>query len=270
MSFKDIYTEIKIAKPLAPVLFIGHGNPLNAITDNIYRDDWRELGEILPRPKAILCISAHWLTSGTYVTMSDHPRTIHDFGGFPQELFEVQYPAPGATKIAQAIIDHIRTTKIQEDHKWGLDHGTWSVLMNMYPQADIPVLQMSLDVKKDLEEHYQLAKELAFLRKEGVLIVSSGNVVHNLGKVDWDNETKPYDWALQFDEFVAKSIIDQNDPVLIDYLDLGTIAQLAQPTNDHYLPLIYTIGLRESDDALYFFNESIDMCSIGMRSMIFY
>lgn len=252
-----------------PVLFVGHGNPMNAITDNIYRKSWTEMGQQLPVPKAILCISAHWLTRGTAVTMTDHPQTIHDFGGFPQELFQQQYPAPGAVDYAKMTIEKVHSTPVHEDFEWGLDHGAWSVLQNMYPKADVPIFQMSIDYYKPPRYHFELAKELAFLRKKGVLIVASGNIVHNLRKMSFGNDAAPYDWAIEFDTLVKENI-EKNDPVpLIDYQKLGALATMAHPTNDHYLPLIYTLGLREASDTLSFFNDTFDLGSVSMRSVIF-
>lgn len=251
-----------------PVLFVGHGNPMNAITDNVYSKSWRAMGEKLTNPKAILCISAHWLTDGTAVTMVEHPKTIHDFGGFPQELFQVQYPAPGAVDYAKMAIASVTSTIVHEDFEWGLDHGAWSVLKNMYPKADIPVFQMSIDYAKPPQYHFNLAKELYALRKKGVLIVASGNVVHNLGVISWDGKIKAYDWALEFDTLVKKSIENNNPAALIDYQKLGKLATMAHPTNDHYLPLMYTLGLRDNTDQVQFFNESMDMGSISMRSVM--
>ena len=252
-----------------PVLFVGHGNPMNAITDNVYSKSWAEMGKKLPLPKAILCISAHWLTNGTAVTMTDKPKTIHDFGGFPVELFAVQYPAPGSVDYAKMAISSVTSTKVHEDFEWGLDHGAWSVLKNMYPKANVPVFQMSIDYGKSPQYHYDLAKELAVLRTKGVLIVASGNVVHNLGMVSWGDNEKKFDWAVEFDNLVKTSIEDNNPLPLIDYQKLGKIATMAHPTNDHYLPLMYAIGLRSKTDKFEFFNTSFDLGSISMRSVIF-
>lgn len=252
-----------------PVLFIGHGNPMNAITDNLYSNTWKAMGEKLTTPKAILCVSAHWLTNGTSVTMADHPKTIHDFGGFPQELFNVQYPAPGAADYAKMAIESVTSKVVHEDFEWGLDHGAWSVLKNMYPKADIPVFQMSIDYAKPPQYHFNLAKEFYALRNKGVLIISSGNVVHNLGVISWDGKIKAYDWALEFDGLVKASIENNHPAALIDYQKLGKLASMAHPTNDHYLPLMYTLGLRDKADQVQFFNESMDLGSISMRSVMF-
>lgn len=252
-----------------PVLFIGHGNPMNAITDNIYSQSWAELGQKISMPKAILCISAHWLTNGTAVTMANPPKTIHDFGGFPDELFAVQYPAPGAVDYAKMAISEITSTKVHEDFSWGLDHGAWSVLRNMYPKANVPVFQMSVDYGKPPIYHYNLAKELSVLRSRGVLIVASGNIVHNLGMVAWGQAEKKFDWAIEFDAMVEKAIQDNNPAPLINYQKLGKIATMAHPTNDHYLPLMYAVGLRNKKDEFGFFNNTFDLGSISMRSVIF-
>lgn len=253
-----------------PVIFVGHGSPMNAITDNIYRDIWIKLGTELVKPKAILCISAHWLTEGvTAVTMMDKPKTIYDFYGFPSELYEVQYSAPGAPAYAKSIQKQVKMTSIQADFDWGLDHGTWSVLRNFYPAADIPVFQLSLDYSQPLQYHYNLAKELAFLRQKGVLIIGSGNLVHNLGQVRWEKKAEPYDWAIEFDAFIKKNIEADNPEALINYTKLGPLAKLAHPTNDHYLPLIYILGLRDQADKLGFFNEGFELGSLSMRSLIF-
>lgn len=271
MNLTDLnnFTETFGTTEQMPVLFVGHGNPMNAITDNPYSKSWQELGRKLAVPKAVLCISAHWLTNGTAVTMTDKPKTIHDFGGFPDELFAVQYPSPGAVDYAKMAISSVASTKVHEDFEWGLDHGAWSVLKNMYPKADIPVFQMSIDYGKSPEYHYNLAKELAVLRTKGVLIVASGNVVHNLGMISFGDSGKKFDWAIEFDELVKKSIEDNNPKPLLEYQKLGKIATLAHPTNDHYLPLMYALGLRNKTDKFSFFNTTFDLGSISMRSVIF-
>jgi 4,5-DOPA dioxygenase extradiol len=251
-----------------PVLFIGHGNPMNAVTNNIYRQQWIEIGRILPIPTAILCISAHWLTDGSFVTMAEKPRTIHDFGGFPEILYNQQYPAPGAQVYAGDTIRSVTYAGIREDYEWGLDHGAWSILLNMYPNADIPVFQLSVDYTKPVDFHYTLAKELFFLRNQGVLIIASGNVVHNLRHVKWHGDQTPYDWAIEFDDFVKKSIERNDAKALAAYRELGELAILAHPTNDHYLPLMYAMGLRDAADEPHFFNDSFDMASMSMRSVI--
>ncbi len=252
-----------------PVLFVGHGNPMNAITDNRYSQSWKSIGEQLPVPNAVLCISAHWLTKGTFVTMAEQPKTLHDFGGFPKELFAVQYPATGTPDYARRLISSIKSITVQEDFAWGLDHGAWSILKNMYPNANIPVFQMSIDATKPPLYHFNLAKELFELRNQGVLILASGNIVHNLGILSWDGKIKAFDWALEFDAFVKNNIIDNNPLALIDYQKLGKLATLAHPTNEHYLPLLYALGLRDNTDTVQFFNEDMDLGSLSMRSVVF-
>jgi len=252
-----------------PVLFVGHGNPMYAISDNKYSKVWREMGKRLVRPKAILCVSAHWLTKGTYVTMMENPKTIHDFYGFPDELFQVEYPAEGAKEFAGETIEKVKKVIVKEDYEWGLDHGAWSVLMNMYPEANIPVYQMSIDFGKPAAYHYELGKSLSFLRRRGVLIIASGNIVHNLRRVKWEENARPFDWAMEFDEIVKKNIEEDKPQVLVDYEKFGESAKLSIPTNDHYLPLMYTLGLREKDDEMEFFNDTVDMGSMSMRSVIF-
>jgi len=264
-SFMRSFSEQKSAEEIMPVLFVGHGNPMNAIEKNEYHNSWIELGKALPKPKAILCISAHWLTKGTKVTAMEKPKTIHDFGGFPQELFDVQYPVNGSPEFAKETQTLITKTKVQSDLDWGLDHGTWSVLLPMYPNADIPVFQLSLDYSQLPQYHYDLAKELSVLRKKGVLIIGSGNIVHNLGMVDWGG--KAYDWAIEFDEKIKNFINNGDHSSVINYEKLGRIATLAVPTNDHYLPLLYTLALQEKNENVSYFNEKCEMGSLSMRSL---
>lgn len=266
-AFENISSGFEASDKM-PVLFVGHGNPMNAITDNAYHKSWQELGKKLTPPKAILCVSAHWLTRGTFVTMSEHPETIHDFGGFPDELFRQQYPVPGAVDFAKMTIDQVKYTTVHEDFQWGLDHGTWSVIKPMFPEAKIPVFQLSIDFTKPMQYHYDLAKELAFLRSKGVLIIGSGNIVHNLGMIKWDGGT-PFDWAVEFDTFSKNMIETNNAQALIDYEKQGKAALMAVPTTDHYIPLIYAMGLRDKSDSLQFFNDTLDMGSLSMRSVIF-
>jgi 4,5-DOPA dioxygenase extradiol len=225
---------------LMPILFLGHGSPMNAIEDNEFVRGFKNLTSQIPKPQAILCISAHWETKGTYITAMDFPRTIHDFGGFPKELYNVRYNAPGNPDLATFISKEVRTTTIGLDHSWGLDHGAWSVIKHVYPKADIPVLELSLDYTKDPFYHYSLAKQLAFLRTKGVLIIGSGNIVHNLSKVAWNKLDEPnyaYDWALEARTIINTAIIDGNHKKLIDYHSLGTAISLAIPTPEHFLPL---------------------------------
>lgn len=252
-----------------PALFIGHGNPMNVITDNQFRNKWNEVGSKISRPEAILVVSAHWLTKGTAVTVNPQPKTIHDFYGFPEELYSLQYSAPGAMEYAKMTIQNVKTVPVYSSSDWGLDHGAWCVLMHLFPQADIPVYQISIDSNKPPEYHYELGKELAFLRDRGVMIIGSGNIVHNLRAVNWSENPTPYEWAEEFDNFVSKSIEDDNSQALINYKSLGRIADIAHPTNDHYLPLIYTQAVRNPKDDFAFFTEIIDMGSVSMRSVLF-
>ncbi len=249
-----------------PVLFVGHGNPMNAIAENEITAGWRRMGSQL-RPKAILCISAHWETRGTRVTMTPRPQTIHDFGGFPRALYEVEYPAPGAPELASSVIEQVRTRSVQEDHDWGLDHGTWSVLVKMFPDADLPAFQLSLDYGMDLKSHYELAGELSFLRRKGVLIIGSGNIVHNLRMAKWDSN-EPYSWAVEFDEQVKKYILDGDHMALVRGEGISNEAGLAIPTREHYLPLLYSLAQQEPDEQVTFFNEQVDMGSVSMRSLL--
>ncbi len=248
-----------------PVLFVGHGNPMNAIEDNEFSRVWIKLGEELPRPKAILCISAHWLTRGTWVTAMNNPETIHDFVGFPEKLFELQYKAPGSPELAKATQDLVYSTIVQSDMAWGLDHGTWSVLTRMYPDADIPVFQLSIDIEKPARFHYQLGRELTQLRKQGVLIIGSGNIVHNLGKIAWKDEA--HDWAIEFDQKIKEKIVLRSDIEIIEYDKMGTIAKLSVPSTDHFYPLLYVLGASEKTEPVTFYNEKCTMGSLSMRSV---
>lgn len=249
-----------------PVMFVGHGNPMHAISENEFTQGWQRMAEGFS-PKAIVCISAHWETRGTRVTMVPKPRTIHDFGGFPPELYAVQYPAPGAPDLGSDIIAGVQGSTVEEDHEWGLDHGTWSVIRHMFPMADVPVIQLSLDRNMAPVAHYELAKELSFLRWKGVLVIGSGNVVHNLRRARWDS-SEPYDWAVEFDEQTRKSILDGNHAALIKGGDLGSAASLSIPTPEHFLPLLYVLALQADGDEVRFFNERIDMGSMSMRSLV--
>ena len=264
-SFMKNFSEEKPSEKM-PALFVGHGNPMNAIEKNEYHNKWIELGKSLPKPKAILVVSAHWLTKGTKVTAMEQPKTIHDFGGFPDELFAQQYPVKGSPEFAKETQSLITKTKVQSDFEWGLDHGTWSVLLPMYPDAGIPVFQLSIDYSQPPQFHYELAKELAKLREKGVLIIGSGNIVHNLGMIDWTG--KAYDWAIEFDATIKKLIDERNHSAIINYDKLGSIAKLAIPTNDHYLPLLYALALQEKNENISYFNEKCEMGSVSMRSLI--
>jgi len=253
-----------------PVLFMGHGSPMNGIEDNEFSQYWTKLGKEIPEPKAVLVISAHWLTKGTHITAMEHPKTIHDFGGFPKELFAVQYPAPGSPAIAKETVELVHQTNVGLDHDWGLDHGTWTVVRHMYPNANIPVLQLSIDYNKPASYHYSLAKELQALRKKGVLIMGSGNMVHNLRMVAWDKMNVPnygYDWAQEMNETFKKLIRSKDHTPLMNYETMGPAAQLAIPTPDHYYPLIYTLGLQDNKDEVEFFNDKLVAGSLTMTSV---
>lgn len=249
-----------------PVLFLGHGSPMNAIEDNPFSRSWKQLGKDLPKPKAILCISAHWETQGTKVTAMERPRTIHDFGGFPKALFDVQYPAPGAPTLANTIREQTKSAVVNLDASWGLDHGCWSVVRPMFPKADIPVLQLSLNRNFTPAQHFALATELSFLRKKGILIVGSGNIVHHLGKLDWSNPQSAYDWAITANEGIKKRVLDRDISSLQKGQALGKEYQLAIPTPEHYLPLLYTMGSASPKEKISIFNDNILMGSIAMTS----
>ena len=255
-----------------PVLFIGHGSPMNGIEDNEFSQGWAQIATEIPIPKAVLVVSAHWLSEGTHITAMDFPKTIHDFGGFPKPLYEVQYPAPGDPELAKATAALLGHTDVGLDHDWGLDHGAWTVVRHMYPEATIPVLQLSIDYRKDAAYHYQLAKELSRLREKGVLIMGSGNMVHNLRMVAWDQLDKPgfgFDWAIQINETFKSLILEKDHEPLIHYERLGREAQLAIPTPDHYFPLIYTLGLQRPDERVRFFNDKAVGGSLTMTSVQF-
>lgn len=252
-----------------PVLFVGHGNPMNAIEDNIFAKGWAELGKSLPKPTAILCISAHWETKGTFVTAMEKPKTIHDFGGFPQALFDAQYPAPGSKWLADETKSAVQKTIIGLDENWGLDHGCWSVLLKMFPNADIPVIEMSLDYSQPPQYHYELGKQLSVLRNKGVLILGSGNMVHNLGKIVWRQDmTEPYglDWAIEANDLFKKHINEGNHQALIDYAKLGKSVQLAVPTPEHYLPMLYALSLKNEDEKVSYFHDIAVAGSLTMTS----
>lgn len=252
-----------------PLLFVGHGSPMNAIEDNEFSQRWLAMGKEIPQPKAVLCISAHWLTKGTHVTAMEHPETIHDFGGFPKALFDVQYPALGNPALAGEVKELIKSTDVGLNHDWGLDHGTWSVVKQMYADANIPVLQLSIDYAKPAQYHFNLAKELAALRKKGVLIIGSGNMVHNLRMVAFDKMNEDnfgFDWAHEINAVFKKNISERNYQPLINYETLGAAAKLAIPTPDHYYPMIYSLGLIEKSDDISFFNDKAVGGSLTMTS----
>ncbi|MCT4582943.1 MAG: 4,5-DOPA dioxygenase extradiol [Flavobacteriales bacterium] len=271
MNLKQLskISEVLPPTPKTPVLFLGHGSPMNAIEENEFVKGFRKISTTFETPKAILCISAHWETRGTQVTAMQSPRTIHDFGGFPQELFEVQYPAPGSPELAQQTQQIIQSEKIILDESWGLDHGAWSVIKHLYPKANIPVIQMSLDHRKSAKEHYAIAKALNQLRSKGILIVGSGNIVHNLRQVAWNKLDQPYgyDWALEVQSKVNQWILDKNHDALINFNQQGKAFQLAIPTPEHYLPLLYTLALQEAHEQVTIFNDQAIAGSLTMTSL---
>ena len=255
-----------------PVLFLGHGSPMNGIEDNEFVRAFKKQGQQLEKPNAIIVVSAHWETNGTFVTAMQTPRTIHDFGGFPKELYEVQYPAPGHPKLAKEISEFINPAgTVHLDDKWGLDHGAWTVVKHLFPKADIPVIQLSLDYKMTPQQHYELAQQLKSLREKGVLIVGSGNMVHNLRKVDFSkiNENFGYDWAIEADSKMKKWILEGNHQNLIDFKKQGEAFNLAIPTPEHYLPLLYTLGLKDEKDNTTIFNDNPLGGSLTMTSVKF-
>lgn len=249
-----------------PVLFVGHGSPMNAIEDNAFRRSWVALGDRLPRPKSILCVSAHWETRGVRVTSSERPGTIHDFLGFPQALFDVRYRAPGDPALARRVAALLAPFGARLDPDRGLDHGAWSVLLAMYPEANVPVVQLSLDTGREAAFHYRLGQALLVLRDEGVLIVGSGNIVHNLRRLDLD-ETRPLDWAVRFDAEIRRRLLAREHGDLIDLERLGPDARLAVPTPEHYLPLLYVIALHGSGEPLSLFNTTV-FSSLSMTSLL--
>ncbi|WP_294304867.1 4,5-DOPA dioxygenase extradiol [uncultured Chryseobacterium sp.] len=253
-----------------PVLFLGHGSPMNAIEENRFVHGFRKIATEIPKPHAILCISAHWFTQGTKVTAMDMPKTVHDFGGFPQALFDVQYPAPGSPELARETASLLAPVMAEEDHSWGLDHGAWSVIKHLYPEADIPVIQMSIDYTKPPRYHFDLAVRLNKLREKGILIIGSGNIIHNLRLIDWRNINTPgagWDWAIEAREKTNQWLQDENFQPIIDYHKQGTALQYAVPTPDHYLPLIYTLGLKEQSESLTLFNDELIGGSLSMTSV---
>jgi 4,5-DOPA dioxygenase extradiol len=269
MSLDSTLAELNRLFPYSdqrmPTLFVGHGNPMNALEENEFSRAWEQIGQELPKPNAILCISAHWETHGTQVTGMDQPRTIHDFGGFPPSLYAMEYPAPGSPPLAQLTKETVKSADICFDQSWGLDHGTWSVLCRMFPDATIPVVQMSLDMAEKPEFHYALGKELQALRNKGVLIIGSGNIVHRLQMMRFHDVA--YDWALEFDDTARQLILKGDHDSLIHYQKLGKAAQLSIPTNEHYLPLLYILALQEQGEQIRFFADKVTLGSISMRSV---
>ncbi len=269
-TFNKFTNSLKEQEQLMPVLFVGHGSPMNGIEDNEFSERWKQMAKEIPQPAAVLVISAHWFSNGTRITAMDFPETIHDFGGFPQALFDVQYPAPGSPGLAKETVSLLHSAHVELDHDWGLDHGAWTVVRRMYPDAKIPVLQLSIDYTKGPQYHYDLAKELYDLRKKGVLIIGSGNMVHNLRMVSWAKINTPgygFDWALKMNDTFKQLITDGDYKPLIHYDSLGAEAKLAIPTPEHYLPLLYSLGLKGSNDNISFFNDKAVAGSLTMTSV---
>lgn len=269
-SLKDLYKwneQLASKDNLMPMLFVGHGSPMNGIEDNEFSQSWKKFGKEIPVPTAVLVVSAHWFTPGTKVTAMPEPRTIHDFGGFPKALFDVQYSVPGSPALAKETASLIHKTEVGLDHEWGLDHGTWTIVRHMYPEAKIPVLQLSIDYTKPPRYHYELAKELAALRKKGVLIIGSGNMVHNLRILNWQLTEKGYDWAIEMNDTFKSLILNNEHAPLINYESLGQAAKMSIPTPEHYLPLLYILGLKEENEKVGIFNDKTLMGSISMTSV---
>ena len=257
--------------PKMPVFFFGHGSPMNAIEDNEFVKAWKNSILKVPKPKAILCVSAHWETNGTQVTAMDKPKTIHDFGGFPKELNETLYPAPGSLEIANLTKTTITNTPVFLDHSWGLDHGCWSILKQIYPLADIPVLQLSLDYNATPQQHFDIAKQLSSLRDKGILIIGSGNIVHHLGMVAWDKLYEPeygYDWAIEANTKMKSFITNNQFSSLIDFKKQGKAFDLAIPTSEHFLPLLYSLALKNDNENIQFFNDKLIAGSLSMTSLM--
>ena len=265
-DLRNLTDELPGGGEVMPLLFVGHGNPMNAIEDNEFSRGWADIARHLPPPAAVLCVSAHWQTDRTLVTTMQHPRTIHDFYGFPEELFAVQYPAPGYPGLALETQALLRRAAAGPDVRWGLDHGCWSVLRAMYPRADVPVVQLSLDMSRPSSWHYELGKDLATLRSKGVLIIGSGDIVHNLGLVDWEHPDGAYDWAQEMNETFKSSMMRNDHRPLIEYQSFGRGASLAIPTPDHYLPLLYILALQRKGESIEFFNDRVIMGSLSMTS----
>jgi 4,5-DOPA dioxygenase extradiol len=271
-NLQDLYQQSQYFPPTdkMPVLFLGHGSPMNAIEENEFVTGFRNIAASLPTPKAILCISAHWFTKGTKVTAMEMPRTIHDFGGFPDELFAVQYPAKGSPELARETQNILSPVEVELDEKWGLDHGAWSVIKHLYPAADIPVIQLSIDYTQPAAFHYNLAKQLNSLRHKGILIIGSGNIVHNLRMVDFANFDKDnygYDWAIEARQTINDYLLDGNFEPLIQYEKQGQALRLAIPSPDHYLPMLYALGLKEKQESIGLFNDKLLAGSLSMTSL---
>lgn len=269
-SFKNFTDTLIEQDKLMPVLFIGHGSPMNALEDNEFTKGWKTVAKTLPKPTAILCVSAHWETNGTFVTAMEKPKTIHDFGGFPQTLFNVQYPALGSKWLADETKTTITKTTVGLDDTWGFDHGSWSLLKHLYPDADVPVVQLSLDYNKDAKYHYELAQELQALRKKGVLIIGSGNMVHNFGYAQLKGDFNAHfghDWAIEANESFKKLITENDFKSLTNYKTYSKALQLSAPTPEHYLPMLYAIALRNKNENVYYFNDALVGGSFSMTSL---
>lgn len=254
--------------PKMPVLFVGHGSPMNAILDNNYSRNWKMIADRIPRPKAILSISAHWYTRGTYIMSNTNPKTIYDMYGFPPALYDITYEVPGAPEIA-SLSHSMISGKTDFDDSWGIDHGSWSVLVHMYPNRDIPVFQISIDSEAPPETHYRIGRELSALRDQGVLIMGSGNIVHNLRQVDWHKPGEGLDWAYEFDAFINENILSGNHDRILNYKDMGMIARMAVPTPDHFFPLLYVLGASNQNDEISVYNKSGELGSLTMTSYLF-
>lgn len=267
-EIKNLTARLPVQGELMPAFFIGHGSPMNGIEDNEFSGKWAEIGRTLPVPKAVIVVSAHWFTPGTAVTAMSFPETIHDFGGFPKALFDAQYPAPGSPELASEMAELIQSTEVALDHDWGLDHGAWTILKHMFPEANIPVLQLSIDYNKSPKAHYELAGELYQLRRKGVLIMGSGNMVHNLRMVNWDMmQGGGYDWAMDINDQFKSMIMNGDHQPLMNYQNLGAAALLAIPTPEHYLPLLYTLGLQNGKEEVSLFNDKAIGGSLTMTSV---
>ncbi|MDY0779830.1 4,5-DOPA dioxygenase extradiol [Tenacibaculum sp. IB213877] len=269
-DLKKLTAFFPVSATTMPVLFLGHGSPMNGIEENQFTKGFQNISKTLPKPTAILCISAHWYTKGTKVTAMQIPKTIHDFGGFPQELYQQQYPAKGSPELALETQSILHPTPVELDHDWGLDHGTWTVLKHLFPKADIPVIQLSIDYSQNTRYHFELAQQLRSLRNRGVLIVGSGNIIHNLRLIDWKNFNKDnygYDWAIEAHETINQYLLEGNYNPLINYEKQSKAFQLAIPSPDHYLPLLYALGLQQKNETVQLFNDKLLAGSLSMTSL---
>jgi len=268
VSAKDTLLGAKLSiNKRMPAIFVGHGSPMNAISDNRYTRAWVARSALMPRPRALLSVSAHWFTRGTGVTAMLAPKTIHDFGGFPEELYQVRYPAPGDPDLAAEIQSLLKPATVHLDSSWGLDHGTWQVAIHLFPDADVPVVQLSIDATQPPQFHYDLGRRLAPLRDQGILILGSGNIVHNLGTLDRREGTPAFDWAARFSDFVRESLLRRDHPALIGYATRGKDAALSVPTPEHYLPLLYALGTQNDYDSADIFVEGCELGSLDMMSV---